>query len=511
MLDKVFKKGASEEELQAKEDLMMKSSEEKYEEEMEKAGAPEGEKIPIPASSDRTVVKLEKDVELLKVQMELLKQNKQVHDEKFSKVAEQIGEIRATVLDSEKESATIKMQAEKSIELIQMVQPERLMNEVKKLELKIEEAKGVEEKFSAMQQKVVEELKDLRQKTEVIRGSETLLKLNEEVRHELSTAMQIQAKMEQRADKVEAMFSDFQQHFYEYQKVFDRMKELDAEFKDMMKEFGVFKVKIESAASKTDFVKLKNELREYGDSLDSKIIELDKSIAKAEMAKADILKDVEGELSDFKKELQQKVVSAEDAKRSLDSLRPELQKSIEVASSLLVKSLSPRISSLEDELSTLEKTRKELLALTSEVAEIGEMKSEYDKRLKAMEARNEETLQKVNKKIADYEDDVKDNTAVIRDLVKEIYQLKSHASNALSRSDLNAFQKGVNDKMIAFDMSLIKLEHERAETEGALRSLQRDLSLQQKEQQRELQGKLRELEEKVKRAQSGKSEGRDID
>ncbi|MFH0972192.1 MAG: hypothetical protein V1835_06545 [Candidatus Micrarchaeota archaeon] len=531
VFDKVFKKEPTEEELQAKEDLMMKSSEEKYEEDAKSRESDEASSRRQPyGAADKDLVRMERDVELLKVQIELIKQAKQVSDERFTKISEQIGEIRATVLDSERDAATIKMQAEKATELISMVQPERLMQAVKKIELKLEEQQAVDEKFSAMQQKLVSELKDLRQRTEAIRGADTIMKLNEEVREELSTAMQVQGKMEQRADKVEAMFAEFQQHFYEYQKVFDRLKELDGEFKDISKEFNVFKVKIESAASKSDFLKFKNDLKEYGNQLDEKIIEVDKSIEKAGMAKEDIQNELMDKVEEGKKEILQKIATAEEAKAKIDGMRQELEKMISSESAVYKKDFDSRISKLEgwlerwqsdkkmieeiaveikdlDPLKTqTDKNRKELAAMETGAGKMQDKSSELEKRLKVLESRGDEAATKVNRKLDAYVSDVQDNTAVIRDLVKEVYSIKTHSANALTRNDLSNYQKSVNEKLITFDMSLIKLEHHITDIEQALRNAQRDYLNQLKEVQR----KIVKAEEEEGRKSSQAADRKDI-
>ncbi|MEK6953507.1 MAG: hypothetical protein AABX01_00745 [Candidatus Micrarchaeota archaeon] len=575
ILDGVMKKQPTEEELQAREDMMMKSSEERYEDEArsQQAEKPKSNSL----SQDRTIVQLEKDVELLKVQIELMKQNKQVTDERFSKFSEQVGEIRATVLDSERDGATIKVQAEKAIELIQMVQPERLMMEVKKLEAKIEAAKGMEEKFAAMQQRLVDELKDLRQRTEVIRGSETMLKLNEEVKTELSTALQIQNKMDQRADKIEAIHADFQQHFYEYQKVFDHVKELDSEFKDIMKDFNVFKVKVDSSASKSDFLKLKGELKEYGESLDSKIIEVDKAVAKSEMLKTDILKEAKEGIEESEKGILKKITNAEAASDKINAMQSELQKSILSESLKFKKDFDGRISSLEKAASEFEesekrlsgteksisqlnasksdidKARKDIASLVKIMAdlqaaqvengklakEFGEMESaekaqnqvisdyekrmesveatgekisktigdmgfeskefageanELDKRLKTIETKTQDYLQKSERKLDSAVSDVADNTSVVRDLVKEVYSLRTLSASTITKGDLSNLQKGVNEKLIVFDMSLIKLEHHLNDMERALRDLEKENDQKMKELRRDFISKLDDLE-----------------
>ena len=531
-------------------------------------------------SSDRAYVQLEKDVELLKIQLELMKQQKTVSDEKFSRFSEQIGEIRATVLDSERDGATIKMQAEKSIELIQMVQPEKMMQNLKKLELKVEEAKGVEEKFSAMQQKLIDELKELRQRTDAIRGSETILKLNEQVKEELSSALRVQAKMEAKADKVEAMFADFQQHYYEYQKVFDRMKELNLGFNDISKDFNVFKVKVESSASKSDFVKLKEEIKGYGNELDSKLVELEKAGAKTVMIRDDLLKDLNSEMDDVKKEIYQKISDVSDAKQKIDSMKTDLQKTLQSENLLFKKEIDSklstigadvtsrilaietdsdsRISKIETEVETLgklsktvatieedakelmdfktiseksakdlsllketvkqmessltkfEKIADQLESLTSESNDSKQIRSEVEKRLKSVEAKSEELVNKANRKLDSVVSDTQDNTTVLRDLLKDLYSLKTHSANSTTKNDLNAMQKSINEKLIAFDMMLIKLEHRITDVDSTMRGVQKELSTELKEYRKENDAKIKELE-KSKKSQGSKTEDNDIE
>lgn len=580
VFDKMLKKELTEEELQAREDSMMKSSEEKYEEDRVISENSIQKKPASMNSSDRAYVQLEKDVELLKIQLELMKQQKTVSDEKFSRFSEQIGEIRATVLDSERDGATIKMQAEKSIELIQMVQPEKMMQNLKKLELKVEEAKGVEEKFSAMQQKLIDELKELRQRTDAIRGSETILKLNEQVKEELSSALRVQAKMEAKADKVEAMFADFQQHYYEYQKVFDRMKELNLGFNDISKDFNVFKVKVESSASKSDFVKLKEEIKGYGNELDSKLVELEKAGAKTVMIRDDLLKDLNSEMDDVKKEIYQKISDVSDAKQKIDSMKTDLQKTLQSENLLFKKEIDSklstigadvtsrilaietdsdsRISKIETEVETLgklsktvatieedakelmdfktiseksakdlsllketvkqmessltkfEKIADQLESLTSESKDSKQIRSEVEKRLKSVEAKSEELVNKANRKLDSVVSDTQDNTTVLRDLLKDLYSLKTHSANSTTKNDLNAMQKSINEKLIAFDMMLIKLEHRITDVDSTMRGVQKELSTELKEYRKENDAKIKELE-KSKKSQGSKTEDNDIE
>lgn len=237
---------SAEEKEQAEIDASMKSSEESYD-----AGSVVEEKKPsdMPAS----LALLEADVEYTRAQVEALKQNRLLIDERFSHMSEQIGELRALMVESERANTQVKLAAEKASALVETVQPERLMTEVNRISARTEEMKALQERYDAMQKTLSENVREIRSKVAAQAASEeALIKMREEVKSDLSEVRKSELLMQRHSEKVETMFVEFERRSGEISTLSSR---LDAEadmLKDLMKGIDSVKIKAESAVSKGD-------------------------------------------------------------------------------------------------------------------------------------------------------------------------------------------------------------------------------------------------------------------
>ncbi len=102
--------------------------------------------------------------------------------ERFNRTSEQIGELRAMILDRDKSVQEIEIKAIKAHDLVDAVQPEKMMTEIQKQEAKIEALKANLEGNEAIMSRIMEELKDIKKKVEFFRGVEEIVKLSEETK-----------------------------------------------------------------------------------------------------------------------------------------------------------------------------------------------------------------------------------------------------------------------------------------------------------------------------------------
>ncbi|MCX6768006.1 MAG: hypothetical protein NTY90_04755 [Candidatus Micrarchaeota archaeon] len=255
---KISKKtGPTEEELETMTDLAMVSGEEKY--------TPEEEEKPEPGRGQggaKGAALLERDLELARGQIEALKQYRQISDEKFARLNEEIGELRAMLLESEKSGREMKLQAEKASALVEAVQPEKLSMDVKKIDAKIEVVKGMVEKVETIEEKLGEEMKIVRNDLMATRGTETLLQLNEEVKGELSSIKKLEAESEKHADKVEFIFVEFQKRFEEYLRLANDVKSMFREINDTIRDVEQLKVQIKETAQAKELAQLRAKVEE---------------------------------------------------------------------------------------------------------------------------------------------------------------------------------------------------------------------------------------------------------
>src|SRR3989344_9377518 len=79
-------------------------------------------------------------LEELEAKIKFLNEEGKVNEEKFSRLHEQIGEIRASSIETEKRIQNLVLKAERAVSLVSEVQPEKLLAQLKKVQAKVEVA-----------------------------------------------------------------------------------------------------------------------------------------------------------------------------------------------------------------------------------------------------------------------------------------------------------------------------------------------------------------------------------
>ena len=208
------------------------------------------------------------DVERMKAQMLALSESRKVNNERFSRISEQIGELRSGLTEHEKEMKMIEIKAVKAADLVSSVQPEKLMIEIKRQDTKIEALKSRIESNQLINEQIREELKEIRRKISLFRGVEEILNLNEEVKKELRNIQKVKAQTERHADKVETIFVEVEKNFAEFKKFKDLVENLNSQFKDVMKEMDKMRTKFNTFASRDEFNSLSKDINDKLSKLD---------------------------------------------------------------------------------------------------------------------------------------------------------------------------------------------------------------------------------------------------
>ena len=203
-------------------------------------------------SSDLSVGMLTADVEKLKAQFGTFYELQKTTTERFSRINEQIGELRSMMIERDKTGQHIEAKATQAIDLVKTVQPDRLMIELRKNDGKIEALRANLESTENIINNVVSELKEIKNKMNIYRGMEQVVRLNEEAKKELMDVKKIQAIVERHGDKVETIFSEMQKKFSDFAKFNDTVKDLDKSFKQMSSEFDSFRIKMSDFSTKKE-------------------------------------------------------------------------------------------------------------------------------------------------------------------------------------------------------------------------------------------------------------------
>lgn len=202
------------------------------------------------------------NVERLAAKVEALSELRKTDSERFSRISEQIGELRNLILDKEAEIRGIGERAEKAAEMVGELQPESILSEVKKSTTKYELLEAKIEAANSLYRKVVEELKGLRKRLALFQGAEELVKLNQETSDNLANMRRIQAGIEGQANKMGNVYAQFGKQSGEIVKYRDAAAALADEFRNIKTSVEEIKAKAQTAlVDQKDLDRLREDLR----------------------------------------------------------------------------------------------------------------------------------------------------------------------------------------------------------------------------------------------------------
>jgi chromosome segregation ATPase len=233
-------------------------------EEGQEAAAPEKKSS---GSGEMSLGQLSVQVEKLNASVEAFAEVRKSFSERFSRVSEQIGELRAMILDRDKSIQEVELKAVKAHDLVMTVQPEKMMTSIQKGEAKIEALKANLEGNESIMSRIMEELKDVKKKVEFFRGIEEIVKLSEETKKDLIEIKKVESKISLNTDKVDTIYSEMRKKFQQVDVVDSQLQEMKAVGEQNEHDVQFVKDKIIDLASKDDLEKLITRVQRYVDAL----------------------------------------------------------------------------------------------------------------------------------------------------------------------------------------------------------------------------------------------------
>lgn len=231
-------------------------------------GADEGMGEPPPEEQKRmvgapTLGQLSANIDKLTAQFSSFYEMQKAVTERFSRVNEQIGELRAMLIERDRASQHMEAKATQAIDLVETIQPEKLLIEVRKSDAKVEALKASLESNEVVMGSIVAELKETRNKLSAFKGMEEVVKLNDEVKKELSQIKLVQSVVERHADKVDTVFAEMQKAFGEYMKLSDTLKTLDQGSKQLTGDMDSMKVSMKETATKKEIAAITARVEDF--------------------------------------------------------------------------------------------------------------------------------------------------------------------------------------------------------------------------------------------------------
>ncbi|MBT4647775.1 hypothetical protein HN827_03340 [archaeon] len=209
----------------------------------------------------------------LKAQFDQFSELRKIFGERFTRINEQVGELRGMIMDSNRAMQEMEVKVVKAVDLVEAVHPDKLMVDVRKQDAKVEALKANIESNDAMMKSLLSQLKDIRHDVSTFRGVEQTVKLAEDVKKELLNIKKVQANVERHADKIEGIFIESQKRFQDFEKIDTRISEVEKQLKLATQQSDQNKTKMPTLAKKKEVEDLINKFNDFEKHM-SNIIDL---------------------------------------------------------------------------------------------------------------------------------------------------------------------------------------------------------------------------------------------
>ncbi|MGV8171696.1 MAG: hypothetical protein ACP5OA_03320 [Candidatus Woesearchaeota archaeon] len=206
---------------------------------------------------------VEAELTKIKSSLEALNEVRKANAEQFTRTSEQIGELRGTLMDTNKAVGTIEVAATRAIDMVNSVQPEKLMIEVRKIDGKVEALRANIEANETIMRDIMKEMKEIRAQMSFYKGVDQVVKMNNEIKQELIDIKKTEGLVGKHADKVETIFLEVEKKFYDFEKFNEAVKELERSFKKINSDFDKIRVNVDEKAEKKEFVKMFDKFTDF--------------------------------------------------------------------------------------------------------------------------------------------------------------------------------------------------------------------------------------------------------
>ncbi|MFH1850225.1 MAG: hypothetical protein ABH879_08675 [archaeon] len=228
----------------------------------------------------RTIESMKADLDKATLQIGAFSEMMKFANERFSKMDEQLGVIRGSMTDKEKDIKDLELKAISAADLVHQVQPEKLMMEVRKQEAKSEAISARIESYHQISEKIMEELRDIRGRIQRLTGVEEIVRISREMHRDVGIIQKVKAQIEMHAKRIEKIYVNVEKRFYDFEKYRRIERDLEHSFDDIRKQFDDLKIKYIKTANHDDFASFKASLEKRMDGHHKSIETHKKSVLK---------------------------------------------------------------------------------------------------------------------------------------------------------------------------------------------------------------------------------------
>jgi len=210
-------------------------------------------------------------VEKIQAKLETMEGLRQATEEKISRLSEEIGELRSSILEKDKTFNQVETGFERVREIIQELQPKKIRAELDKREDEIERLNA---KFEASDTKVTDvkkKMDDVVGIMDKIKDLRNVVAVSENISRKMAKIEEEKKETTKIAAKVESMFSEITEKMTEFHNYRDKIEFSSESMHDMMKSLDMLEVKVENALTKDDAKKMDDRMEQLERDLSDKI------------------------------------------------------------------------------------------------------------------------------------------------------------------------------------------------------------------------------------------------
>ena len=196
------------------------------------------------------------EIEKLKAQFSSYYEMMKASNERFSRINEQVGELRSLLADRDRTAQQLEAKAARAVDIVSSVQPEKLMIEVQKTDAKVQAVRAAIESNETIMNNIVSELKEMRTKMTIYRGMDEAIKMFQETKKELTQIKMVETTVQKHADRVDTIFGEMGKSFADFTRISGAMKDMEGVTKQLATDVDAMKSKMQLTAQKKEVEQL---------------------------------------------------------------------------------------------------------------------------------------------------------------------------------------------------------------------------------------------------------------
>lgn len=210
-------------------------------------------------------------VERMQAKIETIEDLRQATEEKISRLSEEIGELRSSILERDKTFNRVEGGFERVKEIFEELQPKKIRAELDKKEDAIDKIGARVEAFETKISDIKKNVADVVSIMEKIKDIKNVVAISETISKKMAKIEEDKKDTAKTAAKVESMFSELTEKMAEFHNYRDKIEFSSESMHDIMKSMDMAEVKLDNTVTKDDMKKVDDRFEQLEKDLSDKI------------------------------------------------------------------------------------------------------------------------------------------------------------------------------------------------------------------------------------------------